>query len=90
MSEYDDDLQAARQRAAAAAKALEAWLDRPPGAPSDTPVKVLEEYARTMRASHAQIVALIDRFGQQPELMAALAESADLLKSVGLRPHTDA
>jgi hypothetical protein len=85
MSVYAQELLNAAAQGKAAHAAIEAWLDRPPEAPNDTPAAVLEGHAQALRRSRATIVALVEAHGTRDDLAAALADNSAYHTTLGLR-----
>lgn len=83
--EYENELRDAQLRGREAHDAMNAWLDRPFDAPNDTPPAVLEGHARTLRRCRERIEALVERYGEQPDLTAALAWNTGAHERLGLR-----
>lgn len=83
--EYAVELADAQRQEREAQDALNAWLDRPIDAPNDTPPATLEGYARTLGRSRDRIEALIERYGEQSDLTAALDRSTMAHEHLGLK-----
>jgi hypothetical protein len=83
--EYAVELADAQRQEREAQDALNAWLDRPIDAPNDTPPATLEGYARTLGRSRGRIEALIERYGEQSDLTAALDRNTIAHEHLGLK-----
>ena len=83
MSQYERELTDARRRGERAHAAMEAWLNRPIDAP-ETPVKVIEEYARELRESRMSIRQLQGNNGSRDDIEAALARNTHYHRALGL------
>lgn len=85
MSECEDELRAAARRGLAAHDALEAWLNRPPGALSESSAAVLEAHAKTLREIREGLQALRERYGDRTDIVDALAVNAAYHADLGLQ-----
>ena len=83
MSTYNEELADARHRGREAYDAMEAWVSAPPDAP-EVPGAVLEAHARKLRESRERLRALREEHGERDDIAAALAESEEFHRSLGL------
>jgi len=84
MSVYRNELLAAERQGLAAFEAMEAWLNRPPDAPGDTPGAVLEGHARDLRESRERLRTLLAEHGIRDDIEAALAKNEQYHRGLGL------
>ena len=83
MSEYAEELLAARRRGRAAYEAMETWVSRPLDAP-DLPGEVLEDHAKVLRESREAMRQLRRDHGVRDDIDAALAENEEHHRLLGL------
>ena len=83
MAIYSDELTSARRQGREAFDAMEAWVSAPADAP-EIPGAVLEAHARKLRDSREQLRKLREDHGERDDIAAALAESEEFHKSLGL------
>lgn len=83
MSTYNEELQAARRQGREAYDAMEAWVSAPLDAP-EVPGAVLEAHARKLRESRERLRTLREEQGERDDIAAALAESEEFHRSLGL------
>ena len=83
MSGYRDQLAVAEEQGRVAHDAMEAWVNRPLGAP-DVSGAVLEGYAKSLRESRERIQALLREQGIRDDIEAALARNEAYHRSLGL------
>jgi hypothetical protein len=80
---YNDELAAARRQGREAYDAMEAWVSAPADAP-EVPGAVLEAHARKLRESRERLRKLREDHGERDDIAAALAESEEFHRSLGL------
>jgi len=83
MAIYSDELAAARRQGRDAYDAMEAWVSAPLDAP-EVPGAVLEGHARNLRASRERLRKLREEHGERDDITAALTESEEFHRSLGL------
>ncbi len=83
MAIYSDELATARRQGREAFDAMEAWVSAPPDAP-EVPGAVLEGYARKLRESREHLRQLREDHGERDDIAAALTESEEFHRSLGL------
>src|SRR5581483_10377898 len=83
MAIYGDELTAARHQGREAYDAMDAWVSAPLDAP-EVPGAVLEGYARNLRESRERLRKLREDHGERDDIAAALAESEEFHRSLGL------
>jgi hypothetical protein len=83
MAIYNDELLAAKRQGRAAYDAMEAWVSAPLDAP-EVPGAVLEGYARNLRESRERLRKLREDHGERDDIAAALAESEEFHRGLGL------
>ncbi|HEX5274109.1 MAG TPA: hypothetical protein VFW34_02400 [Candidatus Rubrimentiphilum sp.] len=92
MAIYSDELAAARHQGREAFDAMEAWVSAPADAP-EVPGAVLEAHARKLRESRERLRALREEHGERDDIAAALVESEEFHRSLGLtirdKPDTE-
>ncbi len=83
MAIYSDQLAGARRQGREAYDAMEAWVSAPADAP-EVPGAVLEAHARQLRESRERLRKLREEHGERDDIAAALAESEEFHRSLGL------
>lgn len=80
---YSDELAGARRQGREAYDAMEAWVSAPADAP-EVPGAVLEAHARRLRESRERLRKLREEHGERDDIAAALTESEEFHRSLGL------
>jgi hypothetical protein len=83
VSVYNEELIDARRQGREAYDAMEAWVSAPVDAP-EVPGAVLEAHARKLRESRERLRKLREDHGERDDIAAALAESEEFHRSLGL------
>ncbi len=83
MSVYNEELIDARREGREAYDAMEAWVSGPTDAP-EVPGAVLEAQARKLRESRERLRKLREDHGERDDIVAALTESEEFHRSLGL------
>jgi len=80
---YSNELATARRQGREAFDAMEAWVSAPADAP-EVPGAVLEAHARSLRESRELLRKLREDHGERDDIAAALTESEEFHRSLGL------
>jgi hypothetical protein len=83
VSVYNKELTDARRQGRVAFDAMEAWVSAPADTP-EVPGAVLEGYARKLRESRERLRKLREDHGERDDIAAALTESEEFHRSLGL------
>ncbi len=81
---YRDALLEFQRQGREAHAAMERWVSRDAGVPSDTPAVVLEGYARDLRESRERLRALFSEHGNRDDIVHALEENEYFHRKLGL------
>ena len=84
MNDYANELSEATSLGVEAYKAISAWLDRPPSRTEQVPTAELERKVKQLRASRARLLALKKAYGDESDIVAAIAANTAYFRKVGV------